>query len=321
MKPTKKILITGSSGFIGSNLVEYLCKRYNTILDYEIIGIDRNPYPLPLTKVHKNFKPILLDINDNTHGLPDIDGVEVVIHLAGRAGVRESREHFDEYVQDNIIGSKNVLNKCVNQWKPKLFIYSSSSSVYGDCLTKAKETDATHPMSPYALTKVAVEKLIETYFNNHTIGSTKCTVLRFFTVYGPRQREGLAIRNFIDKILEHEPITLYGDGTQSRDFLYINDLCDGIRRLIEDIDSIPIGCNIYNISPSNPITINEIIHLIATLLNTEVTIKYEPFNKFDVMRTAADISKLTNLLCWSPSVSIEEGIKMQIDWAQRGRKK
>jgi nucleoside-diphosphate-sugar epimerase len=301
----KKIIITGSSGFIGSNLVEYLSK---TPSEFEIIGIDRELFPRETKTPFINY---IQDINDP---LPDIQDVYAVIHLAAKAGVRESHDKFPQYVRDNILGTKAILDKCVESWKPKIFIYSSSSSVYGTCTSKTKESTPTAPTSPYALTKVACEKLIETYKNNGSLKGTGCCILRFFTVYGPHQREGLAIRTFIKKMIKDDPITVYGDGTQERDFLYIDDLNEAIRKII--IHPYPLE-GIYNLSSVNPVSINQIIHLISTTMNKPVTITYEPMNKFDVKKTAADITAFNHATGWIPMVDIKEGIKREIEWAKK----
>jgi UDP-glucuronate 4-epimerase len=315
----KKIIITGSSGFIGSNLVEYLFKNpaieSTLTTEFEVIGIDRLPFPRKIeVRKDQNFKTYVQDINDP---LPDITNVYAVIHLAGRAGVRKSHEEFEEYVKDNIIGTKHILDKCASNWKPKIFLYSSSSSIYGDSPTKVKESTPSHPTSPYALTKIACEKLIEMYKNNSTLKDTSCSILRFYTVYGPYQREGLAIRNFIMKMLKDEPITVYGDGTQSRDFLFIDDLNEAIRKIL--IHSFPID-GIFNLSSGNPKTINEIIHWISLYMNKPVTIKYEQMNIFDVKHTSADINAFCHLTGWTPKVDIKEGIKMEIEWAKKEMK-
>jgi UDP-glucuronate 4-epimerase len=311
---TKKIIITGGSGFIGSNLIEYLYKS-SPDKEFEVVSIDRVPFPKErIIGLVKRTRFYDQDINDE---LPDIDNVYAVIHLAAKAGVRESQTQFEQYVKDNIIGTKAILDKCVESWKPKLFIYSSSSSVYGSCTTKTKENTITVPTSLYALTKVACEKLIETYKNNGSLKNTSCAILRFFTVYGPYQREGLAIRNFVQNILADKPIIVYGDGTQSRDFLYIDDLNEAIKKLL--VLTYPVD-GIFNLSSTNPVTINEVIHMISTSLNKPVTIHYEPMNKYDVKRTAADIGAFTHLTTWVPTVDIAEGIRREIEWAKKEMK-
>lgn len=305
---SKKIIITGGSGFIGNNLIEYLIK--DNPKEYDIISIDREPFP----KKRISDRRVKIYTQDINNGLPDINNVYAVIHLAARAGVRESDELFEEFVKDNIIATKRVLDKCIDSWKPKLLIFASSSSVYGDCVSKTKEQSPRKPLSPYAFTKVACEKLIETYQNNGKLKDIGCAVLRFFTVYGPNQREGLAIRNFIGNILEDKPITVYGDGTQSRDFLYIDDLCDAIKKII----NFPYAINgVYNLSATSPITLNEIIHIISIILDKPITIRYETPNIYDVKKTSADITSFNHLTGWSPRINIREGIRMEIEWAKQ----
>jgi nucleoside-diphosphate-sugar epimerase len=296
------------SGFIGSSLALYLNRLTK---DYQIIGIDREKID---TADLARVKFYHQDINDP---LPDIKNIHTVIHLAAQAGVRESQEQFDKFVQDNIIGTWNIIEKCISTWKPKKFIFASSSSIYGDCSEKAKETDTLKPVSLYGFTKVACEKLIETYKNNGLLDETECISLRFFTVYGPRQRSGLAIANFIDWILHDEPITVYGNGTQKRDFLFIDDLCEAIKLLIDNPMNIPYNTHeIFNVASNKPYSLNEVIYYISTLLKKTVEIDYQPRNRYDVLNTSADISKIQHFINWSPGTKLDDGIRRQIDYAK-----
>jgi len=252
----KKIIITGISGFIGSNLARHLIKKGN----YDIIGIDKVNRDIP-----KEVKFYLLNINDE---LPSFKDVYAVIHLAAKAGVRESQEKFDQYVFDNIYGTKNILDICSKIWRPNIILMASSSSIYGDNQGKpSKEEDPYQPKSLYALSKIAMEQMTESYLNNGILKSQLCN-LRLFTVYGPNQRKGLAIRNFIDNILRYENITVYGDGTQTRDFTYIDDLCTIFERLI-NAECIP---RYLNAGLGNSVSLNKVINIISRESQIPVTI-------------------------------------------------
>lgn len=295
----KRIAITGCSGFIGTHLSKYLNRKY------EIIGIDREFWD---AKGLKNISFYHQDINDE---LPDLDNVYAVIHLAARAGVRESQEHFEEYVKDNILGTKAILDKCVSNWKPKMLLVASSSSVLGD--TMDNSVRYTKPKSLYAMTKVATEELVNTYRNNGLLGESgiEASCLRIYTCYGENQRSGLAIRTFIDKILRDEPITIYGDGTQSRDWVLVSDLCQGIEEILELGLS---GLEYRDVGTARTHTLNEIIYLIATITGKEVRIRYEPSNRYDVMKT------LSPRPCVDRPTPLKEGLEKQIKWQKEQMK-
>jgi len=299
MAGLKKIVITGVSGFIGFNLARYLGT------DYEIIGIDKEPW-----KDSACYKFYQQDINDP---LPNIKDVYAVIHLAAKAGVRESQDNFEQYVKDNILGTKNLLDKC-KDWKPKLILLASSSSVYGDSKEPSHEIDKLHPKSLYAASKVAMEEIGSSY--SESILDCPITSLRFFTVYGPNQRKGLAIRNFIDNILREVPITIYGDGFQRRDFTYIDDLCYMIECLLvnpeklNNIKTLNLG---YGITHS----LYDIIYTTSKLTGKVVRMKYEPKDPHDVYKTETDPSLLSFLIELNEPVSLEEGLKKQIEWSKK----
>ena len=272
----KNIIITGSSGFIGNNLVKWLSKKYN------VIGIDKQEGTPDGVEFYQK------DIN---YDLPDIENVYAVIHLAATAGVRQSRENFKQYVHDNILGTQSILEKCISDWKPKKLLVASSSSVYSN-------------KSPYAMTKIATEKLVEAYKECGLINCWTCC-MRLHTVYGMNQRKGLAIREFIDRMLKDEPISVYGTGEQQRDFTYIDDVCRCIEELL--IEGIPLK-PFMDIGSQAPVTINYVIWLLSRLMDKEVKIKYEPWNRYDTLRTCA------NERCVSDITPIEKGLKKQIEW-------
>lgn len=300
----KKVVITGVSGFIGSALADYLDK------DYDIIGIDREKW-----EGQKDRPFFKKDIND---GLVDMDDIYAVIHLAARPGVRSSHEMFDEVCKDNILATQRVIAKCIDCWKPKKLLLASSSSVYGNSGKKdepSREDDQVNPMSPYAMSKVAGEQLVTTYKNAGLLNDIKVVSLRFFTVYGPNQRNELAIRAFTDWILQGQPIQLHGTGEQMRDFTNIEDICSGIEMLL-DCDMDLITHDIYNIGSNDCHSINEIVRLICEITGRNVTINYQPKNIWDSDVTLADISRLKEL-GWSPKVKFIDGLKEQIKWQMK----
>ena len=297
----KRIIITGIDGFIGSALYCYLCD------EYDIIGIDRkNKNDFTENFYHQ-------DINDK---LPDIRDIFAVIHLAANPGVRDSHEKFEQVCKDNILGTQRIIDKCISSWKPKKLLLASSSSVYGDLGSDGhalKETDGVSPRSPYAMSKVANENLMRTYKNCGMLDGIDVACLRFFTVYGPHQRNELAIRAFTDWILRDEPIILYGTGEQVRDFTHIDDICSGIKALLDM--EIPFSRDdIYNIGSGETISINQIIRMISTYLEKNVTIDYQQRNRYDVIRTKASIERMRYHTCWKPKIKFEDGLKQQIEW-------
>ena len=283
----KKVVITGISGFIGSNLAEYLDT------DYDIVGFDREPWK------DQNDRPFFKqDINDP---LTDLHDVYAVIHLAAKAGVRESQDNFEQYVHDNILGTKSILDKC-RDWEPSIILVASSSSISGD-----KERGH-FPKSLYAVSKVTTEEILNSYIRNGLLDSdTTTSILIPYTVYGPNQRKGLAIRNFIDAIIREQPITIYGDGTQSRDFTYIEDLCIKIKQMLDEPHSIG---QITHLGSRKQYTINQIISMIARITEKPITVNYVPRNRFDVDSTLAPYP------CLDKITPIERGLEKQIKWAK-----
>lgn len=282
-----RIIITGIAGFIGSALADYLKEDVEVIFGgCDIIGIDRNP---GLHVTH------LQDINDK---LPDIQDVYAVIHLAANPGVRDSHKNFENVVKDNILGTQKIIDKCITTWKPNKLLIASSSSIYGD-----SPIHEPSPKSPYAMSKLACENLLTSYNNCGMLAGINTCAMRIFTVYGPRQRKGLAIREFIDKILRDKTITVYGNGEQSRDFIYINDLCKGIKNLLERY-----APPVIDMGTITSYSINQVIHLVTKLIGKEVRIIFEPSNRFDVKKT------LSNNKCDDYMIPFEEGLKKQILW-------
>ncbi|KLI26995.1 GDP-mannose 4,6-dehydratase [Brachyspira hyodysenteriae] len=310
------ILLTGVAGFIGSNLLDELL----TNKDHTVIGIDNlNDFYDPLIKQNniknninnKNFIFYNIDLL-NTLELKKIfenNKIDNVIHLAGYGGVRPSIENPKLYIDNNIVATLNIL-ECMKNHKIQKLVYASSSSVYGNSKeTIFKETlNVSEPISPYAMTKKACEELCYTY---HKLYNIKVIALRFFTVYGKRQRPDLAISKFTKLILENNPIPVFGDGSTMRDYTYIEDIVSGI---ISAIEYNKTNYEIINLGGGEPINLERMIKTIETVLEKKAIINRMEMQKGDVDKTVADITKARNLLNYNPSTSFENGIKKFVDW-------
>ncbi len=306
-------LVTGGAGFIGSHLVEALLKQ-----GHEITVIDDfNDYYAPRIK-HKNLAASLSkitlvegDIRDailveRTFAKGKFDGV---IHLAARAGVRPSIQSPKLYFTTNIDGTFNLLDAC-RYHEVKNFIFASSSSVYGvNAKVPFAETDAlTRTISPYAATKLAGEQVCSNY--SHLFG-IRCMCLRFFTVYGPRQRPDLAISKFTKNIFSGAPIQQYGDGSTARDYTYIEDIVEGILSAAAYHDS---EFEIFNIGGSATTTLTELITMVEDACGQKADIELTDNQPGDVPRTFADITKAHQLLNYAPQTPIGVGIKKYVEW-------
>ena len=316
---SKTILITGSAGFIGSSLSERL------INDNKIIGVDcfTDDYPIVLKEKNiqnlinkNNFKFYRTDICDKNEmeKIFSQNKIDVVIHIAAKAGVRKSILKPLEYVKTNIEGTVNILN-LMQKYDIKKLIFASSSSVYGNSTADkfSEDIKISEPISPYAATKSACEQFIYTYSKIYNI---QAVCLRFFTVYGPKQRPDLAIRKFIELIEDNKPIDMYGDGSTYRDYTYIDDIIDGICSAIE-YNQTPY--EVINLGGGRTVTLKEMISVIENTLNKKAIINELPMQKGDVNRTIADISKAQRLLNYNPKVKFEEGIKKFIEWEKINR--
>ena len=307
-------LVTGGAGFIGSHLIERLLSE-----NYKVLCLDNfNDYYNPAIKwknieavsQHANFQLIQGDILDE--GLlkkffqsNHFDGI---VHLAARAGVRPSILQPRLYQEVNIRGTLNLL-EMAKQHKIAKFIMASSSSVYGNNkkVPFSEKDPVDNPISPYAATKKAAELIGYTYSALYNI-SVSC--LRFFTVYGPRQRPDMAIHKFTKLIASGTEIPIYGDGSARRDFTFIDDIIHGIVNSIERCS----GYNIYNLGESRVVPLMELISLIEQQLGKKAKIKYLPLQPGDVAITYADISKARNELDYQPQVDINEGIRLFVKW-------
>ncbi|MDQ6788894.1 MAG: GDP-mannose 4,6-dehydratase [Acidobacteriota bacterium] len=312
----RKILITGGAGFIGSHLVEKLLGEgiwRVTIVD------DFNDFYSPLVK-RANVLPFL----DNPHFTlceTDICDAEklravfaegdfdAIVHLAARAGVRPSLLEPKLYARTNIGGTLNLL-ELAREFSVRQFVFGSSSSVYGaSCKIPFSEQDKiSQPISPYAATKAAGELLCHTYAHLYDI---RAVCLRFFTVYGARQRPDLAIHKFSKLIWENKPIEMFGDGATRRDYTYIDDIIEGVRAAIDYEQS---DYEIFNLGESQTVELRELVKLLEENLGKRAIIQRRPMQPGDVPQTFADISKARLLLNYNPQTKIEEGIRKFVEW-------
>lgn len=324
-----KILITGGAGFIGSNLAEYLLETgwEVSIIDnfnnyYDTAFKHRNINELLLTKEKLDLDSGFLkiyegDIRDKEfiENIFNEDQFDIVIHLAAMAGVRPSIQMPQYYNDVNINGTINLLEGSRLSGVNK-FIFASSSSVYGNNeKTPFSEADnVDFPISPYAATKKSGELLCHTYYHLHNI-SIAC--LRFFTVYGPRQRPDLAIHKFTNLIFNNEAIPFYGDGSTERDYTYIDDIIDGISKTITWIGKDEKQFDIFNLGESQTISLSQMVQVLETAIGKKAKLNMLPMQQGDVNRTFADISKSRALLGYSPKTCFEEGVAKFIDWYKK----
>jgi UDP-glucuronate 4-epimerase len=308
-----KALVTGAAGFIGSHLCERLLTE-----DWIIVGVDNfDDFYDPQIKrrnidaclKNKNFKLIEADIRDIAAIYKAVDSdIKVIVHLAAKAGVRPSIAQPTLYADVNVNGT-TVLLEAAKKHNVTKFIFGSSSSVYGNNkkVPFSESDNVDFPISPYAATKKAGELICHVY---HHLYGINMTCLRFFTVYGPRQRPDLAIHKFARLIEQAKPVPVYGNGTMMRDFTYIDDIIDGTVAAMEKCT----GFNIYNLGSSHPITVNSLIDEIEKALGRKAVRQYLPPQPGDVERTYADIAKAARKLSYNPKIDIQTGLANFVNW-------
>jgi UDP-glucuronate 4-epimerase len=317
----KNFLITGGAGFIGSHLVDRLLasdvERVTTVDDFNDFydpSIKRANIAEHLTD--PRYKLAELDIRDRAalEQLFQTNNFDCVVHLAARAGVRPSLSEPQLYTETNVNGTLNLLELARHN-NIEQFVFGSSSSVYGiNAKVPFNEDDPIRqPISPYAATKGAGELLCHTY--SHLYG-LRCVCLRFFTVYGPRQRPDLAIHKFARLISERKPIPVFGDGSTRRDYTYIDDIIDGVVAAIEYNQS---NYEVINLGESRTVELHELISLLESELDTHAQIDRQLPQPGDVPQTFADISKARRLLRYNPKVEIEEGLHRFVEWFRVNR--
>jgi len=315
------ILITGAAGFIGSHLVGALLQN-----NRRIVAVDNFDkfYPRFIKErnfheaSHENLKNVTLiegDIRDPSlyFKLKELGPYQMIIHLAARAGVRPSLADPALYADVNINGSVRLLDFAQKE-NIKRIIFASSSSVYGNNIkvpfSESDPVDA--PISPYAATKRAGELLCHTF---HHLYGINILCLRFFTVYGPRQRPDLAIHKFTQSIFNNEPITLYGDGNSQRDYTYIDDILNGLIHSVHLLENSnqPLF-EILNLGESRTVSLTELVQLIEKALGKKAVLKWQPEQPGDVKRTFADLTRARSILKYDPKTPIEQGIPQFVEW-------
>lgn len=315
--------ITGVAGFIGSSLSESLLKEGN-----KVIGIDNfSDFYNPDIKENnikeliknENFKIYKTDIRDRQaiKGIFDESQIDIVMHLAAMAGVRPSIENPVLYQEVNCMGTQNILEE-MKEHNIKNLVMASSSSVYGNCKEVPFREDMVvdYAISPYAATKKANEVMTHVYYK---LFNFNVIMLRFFTVYGPKQRPDLAINKFTRLMLNEEEIPMYGDGTTSRDYTYIDDIVDGIKKSCNYVMKNKNVYEILNLGNSSPVSLKEMIKTIGQALSVEPKIKQLPMQLGDVERTYADVSKAKQLIGYDPKTTFEEGIKKFVKWYKENK--
>ena len=327
----RKILVTGAAGFIGFSLAKELISNghfevigYDNINNYydpqlkydrlSQLGVDRSSIRqgevIP-SEQYANFQFIQLDL-ENLTGMQSLFATEqfdLVVHLAAQAGVRHSLKNPHVYVSSNVDGFVNILECCKNH-KIQHLIYASSSSVYGlDSQIPFSESEPTnHPVSLYAATKRANELMAYTY--NH-LYHLPVTGLRFFTVYGPWGRPDMSPMLFAKAIKDGRPIKVFNEGKMRRDFTYIDDIVDGIIRVV---NMVPSGCKIYNIGNSHPVELMDFVQLMEKSIGATAVKELLPMQPGDVYETYADTSALTSDTGYHPATTLEQGIPKFLDW-------
>ena len=312
-------LVTGAAGFIARRVIEKL-----TAAGHQVVGIDNinDSYDIRLKQWRLNrlsaipqftfmrddiLRPGLFDEIQNKY-----PGIEAVIHLAARAGVRQAVEMPEVYVQTNAQGTLNVLEYCRKN-NIKKMVLASTSSIYGanPPLPTTEEADSSHPLQIYAASKKAAEVMAYTY---HHLFGLDATVVRFFTVYGPAGRPDMVMFRFAKWVAEGNPVQVTGDGSQMRGFTNLEDIADGVILALK-----PLGYEIINLGGHETITISELLARIENLVGQKARIEYIPRHPADVEANWADVSKAKRLLGWQPQVGLDEGITGLVDWYMQNR--
>jgi UDP-glucuronate 4-epimerase len=317
-----KVLLTGAAGFIGSTLAERLLARGDAVVGFDSFDPfypravkERN---LTRARADKGFRLVEGDLRrpaDLERALDAAGAVDTVVHLAALAGVRPSLLEPVRFYEVNVMGTLNLLEACRARGVERV-VFASSSSVYGlDSTVPFRESDpCATPLSPYAATKRAGELLA---FNAHHLHGLSLTALRLFTVYGPRQRPDLAIHKFTRLIADGQPIELFGDGSTSRDYTWVDDIVDGIVAAVDQQGRDPAPrYRTYNLGGSQTTSLRELVDKIAGALGREPNIVWRPEQPGDMKRTLADVSLAQRELGYAPRVPIAEGIPRFVGWWQ-----
>jgi UDP-glucose 4-epimerase len=307
-----RALVTGCAGFIGSHLAESLLAD-----GWEVVGVDcfndnygraqkRSNLEKALQWPEFDFVPLDLARGDLSDLVEECDAV---FHLAAEPGVRASwGKRFESYERNNVMATQHLL-EAVKEQPDKPFVYASSSSVYGQTETLPTTEDMLpQPFSPYGMTKLAGEHLCGLYHANFGI---RTAALRYFTVYGPRQRPDMAFNKWCRSVLEDEPLTLYGDGTQSRDFTFVADIVRATRAAAERPES---AGGVYNVGGGHRVSVNEVLAMLGEIAGREVKVDRHPVPAGDVRDTGADTTRARADLGFDPQTSLAEGLRAEFEW-------
>jgi len=323
-------LVTGCAGFIASKVSELLLEAGHLVVGVDNLNDAYDPrlkhWRLAQLQQRVGFRFHQIDITDRLAlqrlFQADVDSPEAdelqrrpysaVVNLAARAGVRPSVENPRLYYRTNCDGTLNLLEMC-RQFGVEKFLLASTSSLYGghNRVPYREDADTNRPLSPYAASKKAAETLAFTYHHLHGLD---VSIPRYFTVYGPAGRPDMSVFRFVRRIAEGEPIIVFGDGTQNRDFTYIDDIARGTVAAIR-----PLGYEVFNLGGDRPVKLASVIEQIVELTGKEARIEYRPAHPADVPATWADIGKANELFRWSPQVAIEEGLRRSVAWYRENR--
>jgi nucleoside-diphosphate-sugar epimerase len=307
-------LVTGAAGFIGSKIAERLLAQGHQVLGIDNLNDAYDPrlkfWRLEQLKQHSGFDFASADISERqglAKALRRIPVPEAVINLAARAGVRQSVANPWVYIETNATGTLNLLEYCRETGVPK-FILASTSSLYGlhNPMPYREDADTSCPLSPYAASKKAAEVLCHSWHHLHGLN---VTVFRYFTVYGPAGRPDMSVFRFVQWVMEGHPVTLYGDGSQSRDFTYVDDIAAGT------VAALPLqGFQVINLGSDRPVRLIDILHRIERLTGRQANLDIRPAHSADVPATWADVTRAQQLLGWKPETPWEQGIGKAVEW-------
>jgi nucleoside-diphosphate-sugar epimerase len=312
-------LVTGAAGFIASRVTNLLLDRGDSVVGIDSLNDAYDPrlkhVRLKALEGRDGFTFLKGDIADRgfvDKTFADYGPYEAVINLAARAGVRQSVENPWIYIETNTTATLNLLDACRNSGTKK-FILSSTSSLYGkdNEVPYSEDADTNKPLSPYAASKKAAEALCYTY---HHLYGIDVTVFRYFTVFGPSGRPDMSIFRFVQWISEDRPVLIYGDGTQSRDFTFVDDIARGTVAGLK-----PLGYEVINLGSDEPVVLMDSLRLIERFVGKKADIVYKEMHRADVSHTWANIAKARKLLDWSPQVSHEDGVRRTVEWYQGNR--
>ena len=312
-------LVTGGAGFIGSHLVDQLLAegwRVTVVDNFDSFydpALKRKNIQAHLD--YSSYTLVEADIRDLEYLRKHLSGdYDVMVHFAAKAGVRPSLQCPLEYQDVNVRGTQNLL-ELAREWGVRQFIFASSSSVYGlnPNVPWSEDDTVLRPISPYAATKVSGEVLGHVYSRVYGV---RFIALRFFTVYGPRQRPDLAIHKFANKILKGEPIPVYGDGSARRDYTYVGDIIHGVRAAMDYRDT---DFEVFNLGNNRTVSLLEMVQVLEKVLGRKARIEYLPAQPGDVPQTWADISKAERLLGYRPATPLDEGLQRFVEWMVVGR--